>query len=192
MQLLKSSSGRRVPVFEILLGLGILVSSLIKFSWTGVIVGAVLVAAGVASFAVRAVARTRVGTPEISVSSSTLRVGEELSLGYNHTFKRDADVEGALFQLILRETVRYRRGTDLVTVSHDEVAWQHESPGRHVTAGEAISDRHTLQIPPDAMHTFAPSDDNRIEWIIKFQARVTRWPDYSEEHPLTVLPERVR
>jgi hypothetical protein len=191
MQTLKSSRVHPAPVFEILIGLGFLVYAWINSTWLMAIVGVGLIAVALGSFAIHAVSRARVGAPELSISTKTLRAGEELSLSYDHTFNRDADIEGVVFQLIMRETVRYWRGTEHVTVSHDKVVWNLETPGRHVTAGDVISDRHTLRIPPDAMHTFTPSDDNRIEWIIKFQARVRRWPDYSEEHRLMVLPERV-
>jgi hypothetical protein len=135
------------------------------------------------------IARARVSAPEISVSSTSLRVGEEFSLTYQQTFKSAVEVKRILFQLIFRETATYQRGTDTVTVHHDNAIQEFEIPGRRFEAGETFRDQRRLQIPPEAMHTFiAPR--NKLQWMIKAKVEMTGWPDFNEDYPITVLAER--
>jgi len=138
------------------------------------------------------VARMRLAAPEISISSSRLRVGEEFSVSYRQEWKRGADVDRVLFQLVLLETVRYSEGTETVTDTHDNVIQHFESTGRHFGAGEMINDRYAFRIPEAGMHTFTPSEDNRIEWFIRVCIEMSRWPDFTREHEITVLPETAK
>ena len=138
-----------------------------------------------------AVSRLRIEAPEMSVSSTRLRVGDEFSMSYRQTWKRATDVNRIGFQLVLRETVRYTSGTETVTDVHDDVVQQFESQGRHFGVGEMIDDHFTFRIPETGMHTFIPSQDNRIEWFVKVTVEMASWPDFTWEHELTVLPEMV-
>lgn len=139
-----------------------------------------------------AVARMRLAAPEMSISSSRLRVGEEFSVSYRQEWKRGADVDRVLFQLVLRETVRYSEGTETVTDTHSNVMEHFESTGRHFGAGEMINDRYAFRIPEAGMHTFTPSGDNRIEWFVRVCIEMSRWPDFTREYQITVLPEMAR
>ena len=135
------------------------------------------------------IARARVSTPEVSVSNTSLRVGGEFSLTYQQTFKSAIEVKRILFQLIFRETATYQRGTDTVTVHHDNAIQEFEIPGRRFEAGETFRDQRRLQIPPQAMHTFlAPR--NKLQWMIKAKVEMAGWPDFNEDYPITVLAER--
>ena len=139
-----------------------------------------------------AVARMRIGAPDMAISSTRLRVGEEFSVSYRQTWKRAADVNRVVFQLVLRETVRYTRGTETVTENQDEIVQAFESPGRHFRAGEMINEHRGFRIPETGMHTFTPSGDNRIEWFVKVSVEMARWPDFTREYELIVLPEMAR
>lgn len=151
----------------------------------GTAVGLGLIAYGL----LPAVSRLRIGAPEMSVSSTRLRVGEDFSMSYRQTWKRATDVNRIVFQLVFRETVRYTRGTETVTDLHDDVVHQFESPGRHFSVGEMINDHYTFRIPATGMHTFIPSQDNRIEWFVTVTVEMASWPDFTWEYELTVLPE---
>lgn len=186
------------PVVSVLVGLIFVVVSL----WP-VLVGSdspsmetvlfAVVGVGLIAWGVRpAVARMRIGAPEMSISNSRLRVGEEFSVSYRQTWKRAADVNRVTFQLVLCETVRYTRGTGTVTETHDEIVQAFESPGRHFRPGEMINEHHSFRIPENGMHTFTPSGDNRIEWFVKVSVEIAEWPDFTRKHELIVLPEMAR
>jgi hypothetical protein len=195
-----SWSGQVNPLF---VGLGFLVVSLWLVVGGGFQLGpaspsmtAVLFTAvglGLIAWGLRpVVARMRVGAADVSISSTPLRVGEEFSVSHRQEWKRAADVNRVLFQLVLRETVRYTVGTETETDTHDNVVQQVESPARHFGPGEMINDRHTFRIPETGMHTFTPSGDNRIEWLVKVCIEMPRWPDFTQEYEITVLPELAR
>jgi hypothetical protein len=139
-----------------------------------------------------AVARMRLGPPDMSISSTRLRVGEEFSVSYGQTWKRATDVNRVLFQLVLRETVRFTQGTETVTETHDKVVQQFELPGRHFGPGEMIKEHLAFRISEPEMHTFTPSDDNRIQWFVKVSVEMAKWPDFTQEYEITVLPEMAR
>lgn len=135
------------------------------------------------------IAGAKVSRPEVSVSSTTLRVGEPFTLTYQQSFKSGADVGRILMQLIFRERATYRRGTDTVTVTHDWLMQQFETPPRRFEAGETFNDRRTFKIPEDAMHSFA-ANRNSLQWFIKVTVEMSGWPDFNEEYPITVLAEK--
>jgi hypothetical protein len=139
-----------------------------------------------------AVARMRIGAPDMAISNTRLRVGEEFSVSYRQTWKRAADVNRVVLQLVLRETVRYTRGTETVTENHDEIVQAFESPGRHFRAGEMINEHRGFRIPETGMHTFTRSGDNKIEWFVMVSVEIARWPDFTREYELIVLPEMAR
>ncbi|MBI3243993.1 MAG: hypothetical protein HYZ49_17055 [Chloroflexi bacterium] len=135
------------------------------------------------------IARARVSAPDIAISNSTPRPGEELTLVYTQTFKAATEVKRIAFQLIFRETATYQRGTDTVTVHHDNLIQEFEIPARRFEAGETFRDQRRLQIPPEAMHTFlAPR--NKLQWFLKAKVEMAGWPDFNEDYPITVLAER--
>lgn len=147
-------------------------------------VGLIFLVAGVMPL----IARTRIEPPQVVISNSNLRSGEEFSLGYQQNFKSGVDVEKLVVQLLLRESATYRRGTDTVTVTHDHVLQNFEEPARHFDAGQQYVQNFRWAIPRGAMHSFQASR-NRLYWIVKVKVDMKGWPDYDEEFGLTVLPE---
>ncbi len=148
------------------------------------LVGFIFLAVGILPL----IARTRVDPPQVVISNSNLRSGEEFSLGYQQTFKSAVDVEKLIVQLLLRESATYRRGTDTVTVTHDHVLQNFEEPPRHFDAGQQYVQNFRWAIPRGAMHSFQASR-NRLYWIVKVKVDLKGWPDYDEEFGLTVMPE---
>ncbi|RME75126.1 MAG: hypothetical protein D6784_08560 [Chloroflexi bacterium] len=152
-----------------------------------VVIGLVMIAIGAMQF----VARARVGTPTITVSSDTLRVGERFTCHVEHTFKSNVNAGRILLQLVQRETARYRRGTDTYTVTHEDIAAEFDLPARAYRRGETLYDDRTLQIPRQGMHTFK-AINNQIQWFVRMKIEVTGWPDVVQEKELVVLPELVK
>lgn len=195
--------GDILPILTLLVGLIFLVVSLWLVVGGGFQLGpaspsmtALLFAAAgvglIASGLRLAVGRMRVGAADMSISSTRLRVGEELSVSYRQEWKRATEVNRVVCQLVLRETVCYSRGTDTVVDTYDNVIQQVESPGRHFASGEIIENRYALRIPETGMHTFRPSGDNRIEWFVRVCVDISRSPDITQEYEITVLPEMAR
>ena len=139
-----------------------------------------------------AAASRRAGEPVISVETSRLPVGGRFVMAYEQTCKRAIQINHIVVQLILRETVSYNRGTDTTTDSHDHVLQELVSQGRHLTAGEAFRSEYSLHIPENAMHTFALSPNNQIEWFVKVSVDIADSADLEREYEITVLPELAR
>ncbi|MFQ5577922.1 MAG: hypothetical protein ACE5G8_13140 [Anaerolineae bacterium] len=152
----------------------------------------VLVGLGIAVWGgLQMMAASRVGTPEVTFSNQTPRVGERFSFNCRQTFSKQANIERILIQLLMRESATYRRGTNTYTVTHDQVIREFEHPGRGYNAGEMFFDEQTVQIPPDAMHTFE-ARRNKIIWLLTLKVEIAGWPDLTHEYPVTVLPERAQ
>jgi hypothetical protein len=134
--------------------------------------------------------RLRVTPPQVSLSKDQLRPGEQFVLSYQQDFRSPVEVNQAMIRLVLRESARYRRGTNTYTATHEHVIHEFQLPAKRYEAGESLSDRHTLEIPPDAMHSFEASN-NKLLWLITVHVGVKGWPDFKEEYGLTVLPERM-
>ncbi len=132
--------------------------------------------------------RARVGKPDITISNSSLRVGEKFTVNLMHTFKRNVQLEGIVVQLVFKETATYQQGTDTRTVTHEDVYENFELPGGEYQAGQYIQETFIMQIPADAMHTLKVRR-NRLEWFVRVKADIAKLPDYVDEYELTVLPE---
>lgn len=79
-----------------------------------ILVGVIFLAVGILPL----IARTRIDPPQVVISNSNLRSGEEFSLGYQQNFKSAVDIEKLVVQLLLRESATYRRGTDKIGRAH--------------------------------------------------------------------------
>lgn len=125
--------------------------------------------------------------PEIHISSTNVKVGEHIVLNYSQRFKRDVDVNGLKFQLILRETAIYRRGTDTVTVTHDNIINEFVLEGRTFNKDHVLTDQWDIEIPADGMHTFKASR-NRLQWYIRIKLDIKGWIDFVRDYEITVVP----
>ena len=150
-------------------------------------VGLLIVGAAVRTM----LARARVAPPEVTVSTTTPRVGETFTLNYQQAYRVSTQVQLIRMSLILRESATYQRGTDTVTVTHDHFVQTYDLPERQMAGGETFQDRRQFQIPPLGMHSFA-ANRNKLNWFLKIAVQIPGWPDYEEEFSLTVPPEIVR
>lgn len=132
--------------------------------------------------------RSRLGKPDVTLSNSTLRVGESFTVNLLHTFKSDVQIDRLEVQLVFRETATYQQGTDTRTVTHEDIYENYELPGGQYQSGQFIQETYTMQIPPDAMHTLNVRR-NRLQWFVRVRAAIPKLPDYVDEYELTVLPE---
>jgi hypothetical protein len=149
------------------------------------VVGAVMMVAGVRVL----MARARVTAPEVTLSTQSPRVGDVVTLSYRQTFRAATDVQGIRFQLILRERATYRRGTDTVTVRHDNLAQEYQIASRRFAAGEGFQDQRQFQV--QGMHSFKASH-NELLWLIHVQVEMAGWPAFEEDYPLQVSSELAR
>jgi|SRR5579859_4272424 len=152
------------------------------FALAFLVVGLVMVGIGVRVL----LARARVSRPEVTLSNQSPRVGEVVGLSYRQTFRTGTDVQGIRFQLVLRETATYRRGTNTVTVRHNNVLQEYQLAGRHFASGEGFQDQRQFRVM--GMHSFAASH-NKLDWMIHVQVDMAGWPAYEEDYPLQVPAE---
>lgn len=191
----RTVAGREVdvwPIVSTLIFLGV------AYFWFDMPIVLILVFAIFAFFGLRAswgsrvrsgFAMTRAGRPVVAVPTGPLSIGDHFEVSYEQNWKRATEVDRIVVQLVLRETVRYTSGNDTETKRHDDVVQRHETPGRRFQTGEVFGETYAFQIPPDGMHTFAPSQDNRIEWYVTLAVELSQWPDLQREYEITVRPE---
>lgn len=48
----------------------------------------------------------------------------------------------------------------------------------------------SVEIPSDTMHSFN-AKNNKIVWVLIFEAEISFWPDVKEEYPIEILPKQV-
>ena len=131
-----------------------------------------------------------VSKPVIAITPPQARVGERIKMSYQQSFKKDMQVEKLSFQLVLRETARYRRGTNTYTVKHEHPIDEFGYSARSIQRGEMITDEWQLQIPAYGVPTFKATN-NRLEWYVKVHIDIKGWLNFKREYEISVLPERV-
>ena len=162
-------------------------------SWGFAIMGGIFTLAGIGITIFGALswfARYRIGKPTITISNSTLRVGESFSVTYDHTIKNAAQIDKLTAQLLFREVATYQQGTNTRTVTHNHEIETEEMPGGRYQKGHFINETFEWAIPEDAMHTLDVRR-NKLKWIVKFELSIPKLPDIVEEYELIVLPEFV-
>lgn len=155
------------------------------------LVGLLFVAAGLAMLLYALMAyftRYKVGKPNFVLSQTTLRVGDQLAFSVSHTFPRSVAIDRICTNLIFREKATYQQGTDTKTVTHDHIITSVEEPGRQFQAGQIFSQSYNFLIPPDSMHTLKVRR-NELTWHLKFEAEISKLPNFIEEFELNVVPE---
>lgn len=184
----KTKAYKRNTFFGIALLLGGLAFGV--FADGGIIFG--LLVAGLGGWLLFASTRTwwmrrRVGSPELLIDKTELKVGESFSVAFNNTFPRSVSLTTLQIQLLFKESATYQQGTDTRTVHHEEVIDERELPGGQYTAGSFLAESFTLQIPPDAMHTL-DAYRNKLRWLVKVKMVIPSLKDYEDEVELLVLP----
>jgi hypothetical protein len=136
----------------------------------------------------RFITTSRVGVPEISLSNSSPRSGEQIVVNYQHLFKNAAELLQLTIQLILTERSTRGSGTEKTTKQHEFIIQELVVPGRHIEGGETFYTRQDFEIPRGVMHTF-DGGDNELKWVVKIKVDFQGLPDLAETLPIQILPE---
>ena len=117
--------------------------------------------------------------------SRWVRPGEALELEWE-CLGNPARLTSLRLTLEGRESATYTRGTDTVTDTH--------CFARLVLAtvddpSAMLSGKTRLVLPADSVPTFIASR-NKLEWVLCVRGTIPRWPDLSDDYPITVLPRK--
>ena len=85
-----------------------------------------------------------------------------------------------------RESATYTRGTDTSTDTH---VFERTPLATLDDAVAILSGRVKIQLSVETVPTFIASH-NKIEWILIVRGVIPRWPDISDDYPITILPPR--
>ena len=85
-----------------------------------------------------------------------------------------------------RESATYTRGTDTTTETH---VFARLPVATLEDAVAMLGGRSKLQLPADTVPTFIAAH-NKIEWILTVRGVIPRWPDISDDYPITLLAPR--
>lgn len=121
----------------------------------------------------------------LTVNRRAFRPGETLELEWECS-GNPARVTTLTISLEGRESATYTRGTDTTTETHLFARLQ------LATLEDAMaifSGRAKLLLPGDTVATFSASR-NKIEWTLCVRGVIPRWPDISDDYPLTILPPK--
>jgi hypothetical protein len=124
--------------------------------------------------------------PRLTLETAAFRLGDVVRLNWAFT-GRASRIRQLRILLEGREEATYQRGTD--TRTDHEVFATHElvDTGNDWEIPQGTAD---VVVPVDTMHSFA-ADNNKIVWEIKVTGEIDRWPDVSQNFPVTVRPFRV-
>jgi hypothetical protein len=127
--------------------------------------------------------------PTMLASNDHPKVLESIDVTYRHTFHKDTTIETLKIQLVLREWVRYTRGTDTHTETRDIVMDEASIDMEQVRAGQTVEKSFTLTIPEHAYPTWIMAANNKLTWMIKLDVDLPGWLDYKDMYGIVILPE---
>jgi hypothetical protein len=119
----------------------------------------------------------------LTVSAGSIPLGGKLDARWSFR-GRSNRIRQLRITLEGTEKARYSRGTD----NRTDTRVFKRLPLVDTTDQRQIAEGHAqLTIPGDSMHTFwAPH--NEIIWSLKVHGEIPRYPDVSDEFPITILP----
>lgn len=130
-----------------------------------------------------------VGQPSLRVSSERAARGDEIEVIFRQPFHRDMMIENTKIELLAREWVRYKCGTDTCTATHDHtIDSQSDARNRTVISGQTHEYRVRFIIPAAAMHSFAFSD-NSLTWLLRVTLDSQNFMTLTETYAIQVTPE---
>ncbi|WP_425307345.1 hypothetical protein AADG42_00835 [Ammonicoccus fulvus] len=182
--------GVSIPLFNILFG-G-LVASTWSFPgfWFGIFGLVGLGSLGVAGW--NGYQLKALGDAHLELPQLPLRLGETVTIRYSQRRNHSAEVRAVTATLLCREWVRFTRGTDTETRTHD--LWQTELPsGPSDPIGDLpmIRGMWQLTLPAELPPSFT-APDNAVQWILTIRADIAGRPDAKNEYTLPVAPVVVR
>lgn len=132
------------------------------------------------------------GDAHLELPRLPLRLGESVTIRYSQRRNHSAEVRAVTATLVCREWVRFTRGTDTETRTHD--LWKTELPsGPSDPIGDLPMIRGTWQlaIPAELPPSFTASD-NAVQWVLSIRADIVGRPDAANQYTLPVGPVVVR
>jgi len=148
--------------------------------------GVLVVQVGVRVF-YRAIMGVRLSDMALHARTDRLGVGGRIQGELSGRAASQIDVTGITFELVAREWVRYRAGTQTRTQTHEEVLDTVELGGRSMQPGSYLQEPFELHLPPRGMHSFSYLN-NKLSWWVRVKISMERWPDFVEEYAITVEP----
>lgn len=85
-----------------------------------------------------------------------------------------------------RESATYTRGTDTTTETH---VFERTKLATLDDAVAMLGGRVKIQLSTETVPTFI-ANHNKIEWTLIVRGVIPRWPDISDDYPITILPPR--
>lgn len=85
-----------------------------------------------------------------------------------------------------RESATYTRGTDTVTDTH---VFARIELTKTEDPSAMLSGKARAMIPLTTVPTFIASR-NKLEWVLCVRGTIPRWPDLSDDYPITILPRK--
>jgi len=129
------------------------------------------------------------GPVEFTLSAYEVRRGDRLQVQYRQGVRSNITIPQYALRLVLRETVRYTRGTDTVTEHYEHVVSRVDFEGKTLVAGEQLAEDVAFEIPAGAMHSF-DQPNNKLRWYVVAEIRLASWPHtLKNEIEFTVLAE---
>ena len=125
--------------------------------------------------------------PRLKVADGSPCIGDTLSIDWHFT-GRSSRIDHLKIVIEGREEATYQRGTDTHTDTEVFATFTgvDTSNDWEIPRGTA-----TIQVPADTMHTFA-GNSNKVVWEIKVTGEISRWPDISQNFPITIQPLRFK
>jgi len=119
----------------------------------------------------------------LSVSSGSVPLGGKLDARWRFT-GRSNRIKHLKITLEGTEKAKYTRGTDTREDTHvfASIPVVDTTDARQIAEGQA-----QFTVPADSMHTFWALH-NQVIWTLKVRGDVPRFPDVSDEFPITILP----
>lgn len=119
----------------------------------------------------------------LEMNPGALRLGGTVAF----TWQLEGDtsrLESMRIYLQGKEHATYRRGTDTTT---DRVVFDRITIAEAATQADVGAGRVEFAMPEFTMHTL-DLPNNKIEWTIRVEGSIPKWPDIEEEFPVVVLP----
>jgi hypothetical protein len=142
---------------------------------------------GVGWGVMRKMRAARLGEPEVSVEPLEPRIGGMVSVEVVINPRTDVALEDVSFDLVCTETATTGSGTNETRHHHELVRAGQVMDGGGTTlpAGQAVHRKGRLAIPAGSPVSFS-SANNRVAWIVQARVRVSGWPAWSIDVPVTV------
>jgi hypothetical protein len=140
-----------------------------------------------------AVTHARLGVRHIEIGSVHAHPSQRIPVKLHLRPVRGVMLRSVTAVLCGRESVRHsgtNRGSTWTTETFVEIPTR--LSGIHtLAAGQRLELAGEVEVPPDAAPSFA-SDSNRVEWVVEFRVDAERYPLWTHEFSVAMLPSGAR